>query len=72
MLIAALHNGRKSRQDVLDRIQTASYDGVTGTISFNASGERVTGPVYFYIIRGREFLQRDLRGSDEIGYNKTK
>lgn len=72
MLIAGLLADKKSKSDMTKYLHAANYEGVTGDIYFNDGGERVVSPVYFYIIRGREFLQRSLRGAEAADYAKMK
>jgi ABC-type branched-subunit amino acid transport system substrate-binding protein len=72
MLLSALPADKKNKNDIVKYLHETKYDGVTGPVYFNVGGERVVSPVYFYIIRGREFLQRDLRGPEFLEYGKMR
>lgn len=72
MLLGALASGKTDKKDITAYLRAAPFDGVTGGISFKENGDRLNPPVYFYIIRNREFLQRNLMGSETAAFEKTK
>ncbi len=72
MVFSALAAEKKSKSDLVAYLHSQTYDGVTGGISFNEKGDRPGAPVYFYIIRGKEFLQRNLRGAEASAYARMK
>jgi branched-chain amino acid transport system substrate-binding protein len=72
MLLNALASGKTGKNDIIQYLKGSSYEGVTGNISFKDNGERSNPPVYFYIIRNKEFLQRNLMGSEKNAFAKAK
>jgi branched-chain amino acid transport system substrate-binding protein len=72
MLLGALDAGKTDKKDIIKYIRSNPFEGVTGTVSFKENGDRSNPPVYFYIIRNREFLQRSLMGSEKAAFEKAK
>ncbi|MEI7542441.1 MAG: ABC transporter substrate-binding protein [bacterium] len=71
-LLNALMAGKINKNDIIKYLKDETYAGVTGNISFKENGDRSNPPVYFYIIRNKEFLQRSLMGSEKDAFVKMK
>ena len=72
MLLNSLNAGNTDKNAVVKYLRDTPYDGVTGKITFKENGDRSNPPVYFYIIRNREFLQRNLMGSEKAAFERAK
>ena len=72
MLLSSLNDGRTNKNDIVKYLRETQYEGVTGNISFKENGDRSNPPVYFYIIRNKEFLQRNLMGSEKSAFSRAK
>ncbi len=72
LLLNALAAGKTDKSAIVKSLRETQFDGVTGDISFKDNGVRLNPPVYFYIIRNREFLQRNLMGPEKGAFEKAR
>jgi ABC-type branched-subunit amino acid transport system substrate-binding protein len=72
MVFSALAAGKKSGQDVAAYMCEKTHSGVTGSISFGASGLRKNADAFFYIIARKEVLYRKLQDSEAKKYWEAK
>jgi ABC-type branched-subunit amino acid transport system substrate-binding protein len=72
LLLSALSSGKTGHADISAYLHGVGFDGATGNITFNESGERSGAPRYFYIIIGNEPLQRNLSQSEYKAFEGDK
>jgi branched-chain amino acid transport system substrate-binding protein len=55
-LLAGIGAGARSRSALLDWLDAVSFDGITKTVRFDARGEVVGSPIYFFTIQQGTFV----------------